>query len=56
MNYIQNINKLNKKIEIPDFNYTSHIINRVNNNYFVEKMKNKEKYMALLKKNSNIIN
>ena len=52
-NYTQNMNKFNKKIEIPDFNYTSHIINRVNNNYFVEKMKNKEKYMALLNKNSN---
>ena len=52
-NYIQNMNKYNKKIEIPDFNNTSHAINRANNNYFIEKMKNNEKYNALFNNNLN---
>ena len=53
INYMQNMNKFNKKIEMPDFNNTSQAINRVNNNYFIEKMKNKEKYKALFNNNLN---
>ena len=52
MNYIQNM-KYNKKRDIPDFNNTSHSISRANNNYFIEKMINKEKYNALFNKNLN---
>ena len=53
-NYLHNMNnKFNKKLDISGFNNTSHIYNKGNNNYFLEKMKNKEKYKALFNNNLN---
>ena len=49
-----NITKLNKKMEVNDFNI-SHISNRRNNNYF-DKIKNKDNYMILNKDQNNYTN
>ena len=56
INKKNNISKLNKKLEMNDMNNISHIINKRNNNFFVEKMKNRENYMLMNKDQNNYTN
>ena len=56
LNKKHNITKLNKKIEINDFKNITNISNKRNNNYFIEKMKNRENYMILNKEEKNYTN
>ena len=52
-NKIQNIIKLNKRPDFIDSNNISNISNKANNNYFIEKMKNRENYNVILNKDIN---
>ena len=54
VNKKQNIMKLNKKLEISDFNNLSHFTNkRNNNNYLIEKMKYRDNYNMLFNREPN---